>query len=56
MFSDADREYLKALVITSLRLMQEYDFKSLSPDELVESFESCLEGYQEYYRKAITEN
>ena len=24
MFSDADREYLKALVITSLRLMQEY--------------------------------
>lgn len=45
MFTEREQAYLKALSISALYVMQNEHFSKLSPPEVVDCFEQCLDDY-----------
>ncbi len=45
MFTEREQAYLKALSVSVLQVMQNEQFSELSPPEVVDHFEHCLDDY-----------
>ncbi len=45
MFSEREQAFFKAIAISSLEVLQKENFKALEANELLDSFNECLDDY-----------
>ena len=49
MFTEREQAYLKALSVSALQVMQNERFSKLSPPEVFDHFEQCLDDYLSHF-------